>query len=55
MRWNKINQYYAQNGEFTLCKVGITKVTYELWHKSTNLGIFTEQIDALKKFKELTK
>lgn len=55
MRWKKIDDSYAQNGEYTLCKIGKSKVTFELWHKAANMGIFDTQLEALNKFKEITK
>jgi hypothetical protein len=52
--WIKKNAYYMQNGEYTICKTGISQVRYGLWHGSINRGWFDTSAEAIAKWKELT-
>jgi hypothetical protein len=43
-----------QNGEWTLCKTGISQVKYGLWKGNINHGWFNSSAEAIAKWKELT-
>ena len=55
--WQKKNQYYAKNGEYTMTNYSHTKSPnkFALWHFSENKGYFATQQEALDKFNQLTK
>jgi len=54
MMWIKKNDYYMQNGEWTLCKTGISQVRYGLYRGNQNFGWFDTSKQAMDKWKELT-
>jgi hypothetical protein len=54
MGWIKKNDYYMQNGEYTICKTGISQVKYGLYKGNINHGWFDTSAEAIAKWKELT-
>ena len=53
--WTKINEYYLENGEWTIAKTGIETVKYGLWRGSVNFGWFNDSKQAINKWKELNE
>jgi hypothetical protein len=59
MGWIKKNDYYMQNGNWTICKTGRSEVRYGLWNGNekrgyVNHGWFDTSKQAMDKWKELT-
>jgi hypothetical protein len=38
--WKKVDEYYLQNGEWTICKISSVKNPYELWRGKERIGMF---------------
>jgi hypothetical protein len=55
--WQQKNRYYLQNEEWTICKIGIIKKTYELHNEKKKIIIygFKTAQEAIEKHKEMTK
>lgn len=53
--WQKINDYYLQQGNWTICKTGKEKVIYGLWHGAECKGWFMSADEAKKVYEELNR
>lgn len=53
--WEKKNDYYFKNGDWTIAKTGIETVKYGLWHCNVNFGWFFTSAEAIAKWKESNK
>ena len=53
--WEKKNDYYIKNNEWTIAKTGIETVKYGLWRGSVNYGWFNDSKQAIDKWKELNE
>lgn len=51
--WEKKNDYYFKNGDWTICQTGIETVKYGLWHGNVNKGWFDTSAEAIAKWKVL--
>lgn len=55
MKWQKMNEYYAKNGDYTMTQIPSVPYPFGLYHQKTAIGYFATQTEALEKFKEITK
>ena len=54
--WIKKDNYYLQDGDYTIAKTGIGEATrYTLYHKNERIEIFKTVEEAKAKHKGLTK
>jgi hypothetical protein len=44
--WQMMNDYYIQNGEWTICKIASMKKPYELWRGKDRIGMYATANEA---------
>lgn len=55
MSWVIANQYYMQNGNWTICKASNVPLPYALYEGYKSHGYFKTADEAKAKYEELTK
>lgn len=57
MNWQKINNYYAKNGDFTLTNASHTAAPkpFGLYRNNERIGHYKTQLEALEVFNNITK
>lgn len=54
MSWQKINEYFARNNDYTLTQIPSVPYPYGLYKNNKNIGYFKTQAEALEKHREVS-